>query len=109
MWSSASRKQIILLFKENSYPYDIQVYRSTGFKYYFMRELENLNSYDELTAVTKECWSKIDENVIENYFILLLSVIAKCGIAHFEILWRSMSNIGVVLAVGWEPSKMVLS
>lgn len=62
-----SLKEMTQLFKENSYPHNIYVYRSTGFKYYFMRELESLSSYDELTAVTEECWLKIDQNVLDNY------------------------------------------
>lgn len=62
-----SLKEVMQLFKENSYPYNIQVYSSTGFKYYFVRPLQNPDSYDEVTKATSDCWSKIDQGVFDNY------------------------------------------
>jgi hypothetical protein len=62
-----SLKEVMKLFKENSYPYDIQVYRSTGFKYYFVRQLESPSSYEDVTAATSEVWSKIDSDIYINY------------------------------------------
>ena len=62
-----SLKEVMKLFKENSYPYDIQVYSSTGFKYYFVRPLESTSSYEEVTAATGEVWSKIDSDIYNNY------------------------------------------
>jgi hypothetical protein len=62
-----SLKEMVQLFKENSYPYDIQVYASTGFRYYFFRELESMDSYDEVSSATSDCWSKIDQDIFNNY------------------------------------------
>jgi hypothetical protein len=63
-----SLKEVIKLFKENSYPYDIQVYRGyLDFKYYFVWELETPSSYEDVTSASRECWSKIDKAVYDNY------------------------------------------
>jgi len=62
-----SLKEVMKLFKENSYPYNIRVYSSTGFKYYFIRALESPSSYEEVTAAISEVWSKIDSDIYNNY------------------------------------------
>jgi len=64
----SSLREIMKLFKENGYPYDVQTYSSLiGFKYYGVRELASPSSYEEVRAATSECWSKIDREIYDNY------------------------------------------
>ena len=72
------------LFKENSYPYEVQVYSSTGFRYYFFRQLENMDSYDEVISATTECWSKIDQNIFNNY--------AQCFESDKQFVMKELGN-----------------
>ncbi len=62
-----SQKKINQFFKDNNYPYEIQVYSSTGFKFYSFRRLESIASYDEVISATSDCWSKIDRDIYNNY------------------------------------------
>jgi len=68
------QREIMKLFKDNGYPYDIQVYSSLiGFKYYGVRALESPSSYEEVRTATSECWSKIDKEIYDNYVLCIES------------------------------------
>jgi len=63
-----SLKELVTLLGENNYPKSWMVAQSTGFKYYFFQELENIAEYEPLMKKSSEAWAKIDQDISRNYF-----------------------------------------
>ena len=62
-----SLKEINRLFGENNYPYSFMGAKGVGFKYYGFREMKNIAEYEPMRQKTSETWSKIDQDIIDNY------------------------------------------
>lgn len=79
-----SLKDIVQLFKQNNFPYDMQIYSSNGFKYYFFSEIDNMASYDQLLSAVGDFWSKVDSTVLNNF--------VKCYVYDHEFMLRQIGK-----------------
>jgi hypothetical protein len=60
-------KELSQLARQNNFPYDMQIFSSFGFKYYFFTEIDNMASYDKVLSAVSDFWSKVDSTVLHNY------------------------------------------
>lgn len=79
-----SLKELNLLLKQNNFPYDMQIYSSNGFKYYFFTEIDNIASYDQLLSAVRDFWSKVDSTVLNNF--------VKCYVYDHEFMLRQIGK-----------------
>ena len=63
-----SVKELASLSGDNNHPRSWVTAQSTGFKYYFFQEIENISDYEMLVQQWNQNWSKIDQDFMINYY-----------------------------------------
>ena len=63
-----SLKELVTLFSEINFHKSWMVAQSTGYKFYFFREIENVAEYETLMEQGNEAWGKIGSEIANNYF-----------------------------------------